>query len=212
LAYAETMVDDMDGNTVVQKTAAETCPTPCFGTCRCTLDVIGATNFVADATDPELESWELDMDGDGLVTMTFTETVDIATVVTEEFMLQWKVADTTQSVALTGSNVVADGHIILKFTPTKSVLDDIKLARGLAISQGTSYLSISTAGLKDMTGNPIVEVPTTGAMNVKARCAFFGRNLHSRMPLDPRPLLLRLKLLHACEQWHSSRVFTPLTS
>jgi hypothetical protein len=42
------------------------------------------------------------------------------------------------------------------------------------------------------------------------RCAFFGRNLHSRMPLVPTPA--RLKLLHACDQWHSSRKFTFLTS
>jgi hypothetical protein len=43
-----------------------------------------------------------------------------------------------------------------------------------------------------------------------ARCAFFGRNLHSMMPLVPTPA--RLTLLHAYDQWHSSRVFTPLTS
>jgi hypothetical protein len=41
------------------------------------------------------------------------------------------------------------------------------------------------------------------------RCAFSGRNLHSRMPLDPTHV--RLKLLHACDQWHSSRKFTSLT-
>jgi len=41
------------------------------------------------------------------------------------------------------------------------------------------------------------------------RCAFFDRNLLSRKPLVPTPA--RLKLLHACDQWHSSRVFTPLT-
>jgi hypothetical protein len=39
----------------------------------------------------------------------------------------------------------------------------------------------------------------------------FGRNvLHSRIPLVPTPA--RLKLLHACYQWHSSRVSTFLTS
>jgi hypothetical protein len=45
-------------------------------------------------------------------------------------------------------------------------------------------------------------------------CSFFGRNLHSRMPLYFTPLL-RLKLLHACDQWHSSLVLEcslPLTS
>jgi hypothetical protein len=30
----------------------------------------------------------------------------------------------------------------------------------------------------------------------------------SRMPLVPTSA--RLKILHACDQWHSSRVFTPL--
>jgi hypothetical protein len=41
------------------------------------------------------------------------------------------------------------------------------------------------------------------------RCAFFDRNLHSRMPLVPTPA--RLKLLQACDQWHSSRLSTFLT-
>jgi hypothetical protein len=42
-----------------------------------------------------------------------------------------------------------------------------------------------------------------------ARCAFFDRNLHSRMPLVPTPA--RLKLLQTCDQCYSSRAFTPLT-
>jgi len=37
----------------------------------------------------------------------------------------------------------------------------------------------------------------------------FDRNLHARMPLDPTHV--RLKLLHACDQWHSSRVSTSRT-
>jgi hypothetical protein len=41
-----------------------------------------------------------------------------------------------------------------------------------------------------------------------ARCAFFDRTLHSRMPLVPTPA--RLKRCHACDQWHSSRVSTIL--
>jgi hypothetical protein len=41
---------------------------------------------------------------------------------------------------------------------------------------------------------------------LKVRCAVFDRNLHSMMPLVPTPA--RLKLLHAYNQWHSSRVST----
>jgi hypothetical protein len=41
----------------------------------------------------------------------------------------------------------------------------------------------------------------------KARCALYGGKLHSRMSLVPtKPV--RLKLLRACDQWHSSRVAT----
>jgi hypothetical protein len=39
---------------------------------------------------------------------------------------------------------------------------------------------------------------------------FLTEKLHSRMPLSFTPLL-RLKRCLACDQWHSSRLFTPLT-
>jgi hypothetical protein len=51
-----------------------------------------------------------------------------------------------------------------------------------------------------------VRVSPIGCSQV--RCAFSDRNLHSRMPLDPTHV--RLKLEHACEQWHSSRESTAL--
>jgi hypothetical protein len=41
------------------------------------------------------------------------------------------------------------------------------------------------------------------------RCSFSDRILHSRMPLDPTHV--RVKLLQACDQWHSSRVSAFLT-
>jgi hypothetical protein len=41
------------------------------------------------------------------------------------------------------------------------------------------------------------------------RCAFFDRDLHSMISLDPMPA--RLKLEHACDQWHSSRESIALT-
>jgi tetratricopeptide (TPR) repeat protein len=46
-------------------------------------------------------------------------------------------------------------------------------------------------------------------LSLRARCAFSDRNLHSRMPLDP--MHVRLKLVHACDQWHSSRKSAFLT-
>jgi hypothetical protein len=36
----------------------------------------------------------------------------------------------------------------------------------------------------------------------EVRCALFDRDLHSRVPLSFTPLLFRLKLLRAWDQWH----------
>jgi hypothetical protein len=55
---------------------------------------------------------------------------------------------------------------------------------------------------------PMIQGPGSYAEWV-VRCAFTDRKLHSRMPLDPTHV--RLKVLHACDQWHSSRESTALT-
>jgi hypothetical protein len=51
--------------------------------------------------------------------------------------------------------------------------------------------------------NPIKSGGGAQGGNMYARCAFSDRDLLSRMPLDLTHV--RLKLLHACHQWHSSR-------
>jgi hypothetical protein len=48
-----------------------------------------------------------------------------------------------------------------------------------------------------------------GGTEATVRCAVLDRKSHSKMPSVPNPA--GLKLLHACDQWHSSLVFTHLT-
>jgi hypothetical protein len=49
---------------------------------------------------------------------------------------------------------------------------------------------------------------TNKPITCKVRCAFSDRILHSKMPLVST--FVGLTLLHACDHWHSSRVFTLL--
>ena len=58
-------------------------------------------------------------------------------------------------------------------------------------------------GFKRVLNNSMV-MPDASS-NVVVPCAFFNKNLHSRMPLDPT--LARVKLFHACDQWHSFQEF-----
>jgi hypothetical protein len=60
----------------------------------------------------------------------------------------------------------------------------------------SSQHPLATTGIGDWMGN--------------VRCAVFDGNLHPRIPLR-FTTLLHVKLLHACDQWHSSRKFNPLT-
>jgi hypothetical protein len=66
----------------------------------------------------------------------------------------------------------------------------------------------SVTTLQDHRGAAVIDGIVT-ILERSVRCAFVDRNLHSRMPLDPTHV--RLKLLHPCDQWHSSRVSTRLT-
>jgi hypothetical protein len=58
------------------------------------------------------------------------------------------------------------------------------------------------------TSKPQVQYDDSNAGTVRA---FRQKFTLPRIPFGFTPLLLRLKLLHACGQWHSSRVSAPLT-
>jgi hypothetical protein len=62
-------------------------------------------------------------------------------------------------------------------------------------------------GTAPLTGGPCGTIGWDGAVGRNVRCAFFGRNPQPRVPLVPTPARL-----HLCDQWHSYRVLTPLTS
>jgi hypothetical protein len=69
---------------------------------------------------------------------------------------------------------------------------------------------VEAANVAPAQSQPLAALPVHPLPQLKlARCAFSDRILHSRMPLDPTHV--RLKLLHACDRWHSSRESTALT-
>jgi hypothetical protein len=83
-----------------------------------------------------------------------------------------------------------------------------------AINHGAMFDVDLVSKLANLTGNEMraasqIRYRTSGGQAFAARCAFSDRILHSRLPLDPTHV--RLKLFHACDQWHSSRQCTALT-
>jgi hypothetical protein len=87
--------------------------------------------------------------------------------------------------------------------PTLKVTARPSTTRMEVIFVGTTLSSSATGTDSNVGSNSTSSRGGLGLVRV------FGRNLHSRMPSDPTHV--RLKLLHARDQWHSSRKFTRLT-
>jgi hypothetical protein len=77
-----------------------------------------------------------------------------------------------------------------------------------------STTTVPAKGLGQLLSSTALSIPMGPSRQLhlprrlRVRCAFSDRHLQSRMPLVPTPA--RLKLVHACGQWYSSRVFIPL--
>jgi hypothetical protein len=94
---------------------------------------------------------------------------------------------------------------IMNANPSAAAADDLAnkaLAAQVVATSAASTAKEGASKAKEAMTNAVAAL--TLLQNV--RCAFFDRNLHSRIPMVPTPA--RLKLLHACDQCHSSRVPT----
>jgi hypothetical protein len=79
-----------------------------------------------------------------------------------------------------------------------------------SVGEARTNVQVPTSKLmgSDLAKTLATELAANKITTIMVRCAFSGRNLHSRMSLDPTHV--RLKLLHACDQWHSSQESTAL--
>lgn len=128
---------------------------------------IQATEFVEDMIRPELASFDLDMDGSGLLTLSFSETVNVSSL------------DVTQITLLMDRNVTVELHSLSSLSYPSSPngpvveiqihMDDlnrIKMIEQLAVSRFVTFISISEELVLDMNDNPNVEISAAEAMQV----------------------------------------------
>jgi hypothetical protein len=113
---------------------------------------------------------------------------------------------------------ILDGTVLYDICPP--VMADVMAAMYLVKQSDKSIASYYDSELGDVMDNCaslLVRCPSLhhgfclvasihNCASLLVLCPFFGRILHSRMPLVHTPA--RLKLLHACGQCHSSRVST----
>jgi hypothetical protein len=121
------------------------------------------TNFVPDTTDPEVDSFVLDVNA-GTVTLTLSEAVNAQSVVPSKFTLQS--ASNSSSVSVVSVELVGEvesptNGVTQIITLNNATLDAIKLAESLGTVETDTYLTASTAGLTDMAGRALTAIPST---------------------------------------------------
>ena len=123
---------------------------------------VKAQDFVPDTTRPFLTNFTLDMNT-GRLSLTFSETVRVSSVLVTEISIQRAVGPLTRIPGLTlrGGTVSSQDSYIVHIDFTKADFDKLKeeTNRDLATNIDTTYISYSdSATVLDMVGNRVVEI------------------------------------------------------
>ena len=138
-------------------------------------------HYTADTTKPQLVAFSVNMDAEYLdsdlgsvvgcveIAMTFTETVDISTLLAKFLTVQAESVTAADSVTLGGRATVItqSDSTVLSFKTLRSDANQIKQNSNLAISSGSSFVSLAANFIQDMAGNSNVVIPTTSALRAE---------------------------------------------
>ncbi len=148
-------------------------------------DAIEVTRFIEDSTRPELQKFDLDMNT-GIITFTFSETVDTLTFNVTQFTLQdsQNVSDVFQSFTLTEANLLTGDDVIIAQELLYFDLNTIKRLGYLATSESDTYLSVTELAIQDMNGNKLTAISPYNALSVSAYGSDSIRPLLESFDLD----------------------------
>ena len=117
-------------------------------------------NYTSDVTNPMLERFTLNLTSE-VLTLSFSETVDIASFDATEVTLHGGQLSNSTSFTFTGGIVINRGDTPdVRLVLTTSDLNVIKLDTLLSTQQENTYLTLSNATVVDVNGNPVQPLPT----------------------------------------------------
>ena len=125
------------------------------------------SSLVRNAQSPTLQSFDLDLNL-GALTFTFSESVNGSSFQPTQVTLQSSSHSPLFTITLSGgfasqSQSMSTSVVVDLLT---SDLNIIKATPGLASQTSNTFISITSATVQDMSGNPVVQVPMTAALQV----------------------------------------------
>ena len=156
LSFTELAASDVAGNPVVSQS---------------TNNSIQVLAVFSDTRRPTLEEYEFSLD-QGLLTLTFSETVLANSVVVTDISLQnqpsFDVDNGTIVYNLTGGIVLSDDGPIISIALSQFDLNEIKHIQGLASGSNNrstdTFLTIRSSGITDSNGNMVIEIQPSSSL------------------------------------------------
>ena len=131
--------------------------------------------YVPDTTRPQLVSFFLNISGDGVLSLTFSETVDTRDSNTQLIRLPGLSTRDITLVGLNNQSFVIQSTVYARFPPSVIVnitlgvsdLNAIKALPDLATNASNTFITITNETIYDMSGNPVIPITASRPLSVK---------------------------------------------
>ena len=125
------------------------------------------SNFTNDTSPPQLVAFTLDMN-DGILILTFDETVNVSTLDPTAITLQNDSSLSTYYTLTEAEFANATNDPVVTLTLTNEDVNGIKALLSLAKQESNTYISITSSLVQDMEGISVEEIFNSSALSVTA--------------------------------------------
>ena len=122
-----------------------------------------ARDFIPDITSPGLDSASFNFNG-GLLSLTFSETINVETFVPTEITLQNDIPTPPSTLRLSGGNLSMENSTVVVVTLTELDLNQLKDLPNFFTSLMQAYIAITNTTVQDMSGNMVTAIPSMMAL------------------------------------------------
>ena len=124
--------------------------------------------YIDDSTPPTLNHFTVNM-GTGIITLTFSESVDVASLDPTAFLLMntSNIGSAAFQRQLTGGTVLSGNGPVVDLQLNYNDLNFIKAETMFLTSEINSYISITSAAVQDNSGNPITPIANTAGQQAE---------------------------------------------
>ena len=150
LSFSSDTVNDMNSNAVVA-----------IGTSA----ALQVADYSVDDTDPQIESFDLDLN-EGVLSLYFDETIDASTFNVSGLMLVDRLSQYRASYTLSTSSYSTEDSDQIIVTLSKTDLDSITARTTLAAGSSSTFLTATIFTVMDKTQNRLMEILPSSALNV----------------------------------------------